>query len=133
MIVILSTVCLYFLVVTFLLQELTYLSAVLAIKRNKGPEKALELLNSSIDVHFKSLRVGRHFIPLKQDGFSYQSINWMSLFNILGASSICYVYHFNRICISFKQTAKIQMICRIMQHHTWVCTVCLCHIYGTLG
>ena len=48
------------------MQELTYLSAVLAIKRNKGPEKALELLNSSIDVHFKSLRVGRQagWIPL---------------------------------------------------------------------
>ena len=58
----------------FLLQELTYLSAVLAIKRNKGPEKALELLNSSIDVHFKSLRVGIHFNPFKLSGifFPYQ-------------------------------------------------------------
>ena len=42
-------------------QDLTYLSAVLAIKRNKGPEKALELLNSAIETHFKSLKVFKVF------------------------------------------------------------------------
>ena len=54
-----------------LFQELTYLSAVLAIKRNKGPEKALELLNSAIETHFKSLKVGMILI----NAYSKQKMN----------------------------------------------------------
>lgn len=34
------------------------MSAVLAIKKSQGPEKCLEQLNSCIEIHFKSLKVG---------------------------------------------------------------------------
>lgn len=57
--------------------ELTYLSAVLAIKRNKGPEKALELLNSCIETHFKSLKgypLGIQYYQLLNPDFLLQVI-----------------------------------------------------------
>ncbi|KAH9507420.1 Tetratricopeptide repeat protein 21B [Bulinus truncatus] len=36
--------------------DLAYLSAVLAIKKGKGPDKAIELLNESIELHFAGLK-----------------------------------------------------------------------------
>ena len=39
-------------------QELAYLSSVLALKKGKGPEKIIELLNEAIELHFAGLKVG---------------------------------------------------------------------------
>ncbi|CAG5135745.1 unnamed protein product, partial [Candidula unifasciata] len=45
--------------------ELAYLSAILAKKKGKGPEKTMELLNESIELHFASLKG----LPLGVDYF----------------------------------------------------------------
>lgn len=38
-------------------QELSYLSAVLALKKSEGKEKVLGLLNDSVETHFSALKV----------------------------------------------------------------------------
>lgn len=57
--------------------ELSYLSGLLAIKRRQGPEKAIELLNSAIEVHFQGLKgypLGNHYYLLLNPDFLLQII-----------------------------------------------------------
>ena len=39
------------------MQELCYLSALLAIKRGESPEAPLKLLSEAVDLHFQALKV----------------------------------------------------------------------------
>nr|KAG5695130.1 hypothetical protein BaRGS_017229 [Batillaria attramentaria] len=57
--------------------ELAYLSGVLAIKRSKGPEKAIELLNEAIELHFaglKGLPLGIQYFMLLNPDFLLQVV-----------------------------------------------------------
>ena len=49
------------------MQELSYLSAVLAMKRMQSPEKSIEMLNKAMETHFAGIKVSR----FKCFGFSY--------------------------------------------------------------
>ncbi|XP_052805384.1 tetratricopeptide repeat protein 21B-like isoform X2 [Mya arenaria] len=57
--------------------ELVYMSAVLAMKKSTGPEKCLELLNTCIETHFKSLKgfpLGIEYFRLMNPDFLLQVI-----------------------------------------------------------
>lgn len=57
--------------------ELAYLSGVLAIKKSKGPEKAMELLNEAIELHFaglKGLPLGIQYFMLLNPDFLLQVV-----------------------------------------------------------
>ncbi|KAK7092869.1 tetratricopeptide repeat protein 21B-like [Littorina saxatilis] len=57
--------------------ELAYLSGVLAMKKNKGPEKITELLNEAIELHFaglKGLPLGIQYFVLLNPDFLLQVV-----------------------------------------------------------
>ncbi|KAJ8306896.1 hypothetical protein KUTeg_014980 [Tegillarca granosa] len=57
--------------------ELSYLTAVLAIKRHQGPDKAIQLLNEAIEIHFanlKGLPLGTRYYLLLNPDFLLQVI-----------------------------------------------------------
>ncbi|XP_060575597.1 tetratricopeptide repeat protein 21B-like isoform X3 [Ruditapes philippinarum] len=63
--------------------DLLYLSAVLSMKRNKGPEKCLDELNKAIETHFKSLKgypLGIQYYMILNPDFCLQIIKDYLLF-----------------------------------------------------
>ena len=72
-------------------------------------------------------------------------INWLSQYGILGISALLYYifflsfffffffFFFLEFALSIMKTVQTQIRRRMMRRLIWVCTVCLCPFYGTLG